>query len=368
MKDENLQKLIPLIYEASTDIEAWTDIAGKLSDVFGAAGIGVVDQPLTPSGQLFYGAARFEQAMTDKHFEEFSTPDTNLGLALVMNAPLDVPFNLLSYVDQKTFDDHPSVRALLRPQGFDKALIVTMERNEDLLSFTTVLRRTGQPDFDETDLRKLGDLSRHIKKSHKFRRFLYARDQERIAVKRRAAQSHIVHGLITLNLKGKVLDTDAGAEAILREPNGLKLRNGRLIVNTGNSSLDGDDLQAFVQTPAQHAGPLIIRGRNEVFIVLEHFPVTVSDAYTPERLCRFITMKRIRTSIAPETMIFSKAYKLTKAEARVVDALSYSDNASEAARALGITRDTIKSHLNKIYGKTGVNSLPQLMLLMGRLS
>lgn len=368
MKDKNFQCLIHQIYEASVEVEVWTDIADKLSDLFGSAAIGIVDQPLTPSGQVFEAAARFDQELRDKHFEEFNTPETNLGLALVMNAPLDVPSDIFSYVDKETFENHPSVRALLRPQNIDRALIVTLERNEGLLSFAVVMRRIGQSDFDETDLQKLGELSRHIKLSHKLRRLLYIRDQERIAAKRHAAQSHVAHGLIILNMKGKVLDADAGAEAILEEPNGLRLCKGRLSLDAVDPPLDGDDLQTFIETPAHQARPLVIKSRNGAFIVLECLPVPVGDAQVTERLCRFVTIKRIRTDIAPETAIFSKAYGLTKGEARVADALSYSDNASEAARALGITRDTMKSHLGKIYGKTGVNSLPQLMLLIGKLS
>jgi DNA-binding CsgD family transcriptional regulator len=368
MKDDEFQSLIPQIYEASTDLEGWADIADKLSDVFGSAGIGVVDQPLTPYGQVFHATSRFEQTMRDRHFEEFNTPETNLGLAMVMNAPLDIPFNCLEYVDRKTFEDHPSTRAILRPQDIDKTLIVTLERNEDLLSFAALFRRTGQPDFDEEDSRKLAEVSRHIKKSHKFRRLLHARDQQREAAKHRAARSHIAHGLVILNMKGRVLDADAGAEAIFEEPEGLRLRNGRLSLEASTPPLDGNDLQAFAEMPAEEAAPFVIRTRDGAIIILEHLPVRLSDTHVAERLCHFLTVRRIRTDIAPETVIFSKVYHLTRGEARVVDALSYSDNASEAARAIGISRDTMKSHLSRIYGKTGVNSLPQLMLLIGKLS
>jgi DNA-binding CsgD family transcriptional regulator len=368
VKDNNFQSLIPDIYEASTDIEGWTSIADRLSDLFGSAGVGVVDQPLTPSGQIFSATSRFEQTMRDRHFEEFNTPETNLGLALVVQAPLGMPTNMLAFVDQKTFEDHASTRALLRPQEIDKTLFVTLERNENLLSFAILFRRIGQPDFDETDTKNLAELSRHIKKSHKFRRLLHARDEQRDAAKHRASRSHIAHGLVILNMKGAVLDADAGAEAIFEEPDGLQLRNGRLSLEASIPPLDGNDLQAFAEMPPEQAAPLAVRTRDGAIIVLEHLPVPVSDPHVAERLCRFLTIKRIRTSVAPETVAFSKAYNLTKAEARVVDALSHADNASDAARSIGISRDTMKSHLSRIYGKTGINSLPQLMLLIGRLS
>jgi DNA-binding CsgD family transcriptional regulator len=174
--------------------------------------------------------------------------------------------------------------------------------------------------------------------------------------------------VVILNMKGRVLDADAGAEAIFEEPEGLRLRNGRLSLEASTPPLDGNDLQAFAETPAEEAAPFVIRTRDGAIIILEHLPVRLSDTHVAERLCHFLTIRRIRTDIAPETVIFSKVYHLTRGEARVVDALSYSDNASEAARAIGISRDTMKSHLSRIYGKTGVNSLPQLMLLIGKLS
>lgn len=326
MKNNDFQELIHLLYEVSTDIDRWGEIADELNTLFGCSGIAVIRQPLPPSGRFFVATSYFEQTPANRHFEDSNTPETDIGLAAVPNIPANMP------------------------------------------SFVILFRRAGQPDSDETDLEKPAELPHHIRKTQKSHRLLSTRDQERQVAMHRAPLSHIAHGLLTLDMEGKVLDTDAGADAILKEHSGLKLRDGKLLLEATDPPVNGEDLQAFIEEPAQHAATLIIRTRDEAVIVLKHMSAPAGDTQVSERLCRFLTIRRIRTHSAPETVILSKAYGLTRAESRVVNALSYSDNAAEAARAIGIKRDTMKSHLTKIYGKAGVNSLPQLMLLIGKLS
>ncbi|MCL4791972.1 MAG: helix-turn-helix transcriptional regulator, partial [Gammaproteobacteria bacterium] len=59
-----------------------------------------------------------------------------------------------------------------------------------------------------------------------------------------------------------------------------------------------------------------------------------------------------------------QAYELSKAEARVCKALLSGKSAQEAAVALNISRNTVKTHLARIFHKTGVHSQTALLQLM----
>ncbi|MBX2806114.1 MAG: hypothetical protein KTR19_09090 [Hyphomicrobiales bacterium] len=345
-------------YEESSDIDPSPGVSDKLSDLFGSSSIAILGQTLTDFGQVFSVTATFWQTLRDKHFKEINTPQTNIGLATIMVSPQDAPFNIMFFIDHKSFEQRPSTQTLL----------VTLECNEDFVSFAVLSRQTEQPDIGASDCKTLAEISRHIKKSHKFRHLLNFRDQQQNAAKLRASSSPVAHGLIILDMKGRILNADAGAEAILEEQHELRLSNGRLTLEASTSSLDNKELQAFIETPARQVEPAILTMRDGTVIILAHLPAAASDMRLEETTHRYITLKRIRTDTKPESAIFSKAYHLTRAEARVADALTCSDNASDAARSIGISRDTMKSHLSKIYGKAGVNSLPQLMLLIGKLN
>lgn len=62
------------------------------------------------------------------------------------------------------------------------------------------------------------------------------------------------------------------------------------------------------------------------------------------------------------------AFGLSKAESRVCQALLSGKSAQEAAVALHISPNTIKTHLARIFNKTGVHSQTALLQLLTRRS
>ena len=59
-----------------------------------------------------------------------------------------------------------------------------------------------------------------------------------------------------------------------------------------------------------------------------------------------------------------KTFGLSKAEARVCTTLLTGKSAQEAADALNISPNTVKTHLSRIFHKTGVHSQPALLHLL----
>jgi DNA-binding CsgD family transcriptional regulator len=55
-------------------------------------------------------------------------------------------------------------------------------------------------------------------------------------------------------------------------------------------------------------------------------------------------------------------YGLTPAELRTCESMYRSGSVDSAARALSLTRNTVRSHLKSIYAKFGVTNQGQLML------
>lgn len=62
--------------------------------------------------------------------------------------------------------------------------------------------------------------------------------------------------------------------------------------------------------------------------------------------------------------VITAQFKLTAAEARVLFALLAAEGISETAAVLGISDETVKTHLKRIYGKTGVSGQVELFKLL----
>ena len=66
--------------------------------------------------------------------------------------------------------------------------------------------------------------------------------------------------------------------------------------------------------------------------------------------------------------IIAKSYKLTPTELRVLLAIVEVGGVPEVAEALGIGNATVRTHLNRIYAKTGVNRQAALAKLVAGFS
>ena len=64
----------------------------------------------------------------------------------------------------------------------------------------------------------------------------------------------------------------------------------------------------------------------------------------------------------------AQAYKLTPMELRVLLAVVEVGGAPEVAEALGVAESTVKTHLRRTYGKTGVNRQADLVKLVAAFS
>ena len=88
-------------------------------------------------------------------------------------------------------------------------------------------------------------------------------------------------------------------------------------------------------------------------------PVRRSSLATRKVVALFVydTGERMRLSIDG----LKSLYELTEAEARVCDLLYQSRNLPEAAKILGISINTAKTHLNRSFRKVGVQSQAELV-------
>jgi DNA-binding CsgD family transcriptional regulator len=80
----------------------------------------------------------------------------------------------------------------------------------------------------------------------------------------------------------------------------------------------------------------------------------------------FVRKAALETPSPPE--IIAKTYKLTPTELRVLLALVEVGGAPEVAEALGIAGSTVKTHLARLFEKTGVGRQADLVKLVAGFS
>lgn len=169
-----------------------------------------------------------------------------------------------------------------------------------------------------------------------------------------------------MGAQGRLVQTSEALDLLLRRADGLTLRNGRL---RALEYRDDQHLQAAIagafQRDIQHYGSrslAISRGEGRRPLGVHVIPLR--HAGRPPHCLIFVQ--------DPERMIdlgeqFAPRYGLTPAQTRLALLIIAGDNLTEAARRLGTSINTCKTHLKGIYRKTGAHDRVSLLRAFGRL-
>jgi DNA-binding CsgD family transcriptional regulator len=77
-----------------------------------------------------------------------------------------------------------------------------------------------------------------------------------------------------------------------------------------------------------------------------------------------VFVRKVSMTASYPTEAAARQFRLTPSEARVLDAVLKVSGVSEIAEALGISEATVKTHLQNIFGKTGVRRQADLIKLV----
>ena len=257
----------------------------------------------------------------------------------------------------------PQVRAsrffteYLAPQGIVDNLAVNLIKRENMVATIAVLRKGDAPPFDSNDLAEMRELVPHLRRAV----FLssYRIRQANLVDAYRQSAHGARDGLVLLDDTGRVLDLGpeierltgfASAEAATRSAFGKALEKA---MRADKPVLHEFEPSRGVKTRLLLQSQLLERN---LFGDLIEGP-GAAHAVSVTALDR-------RWGLAHESI--AAAHKLTPSEARVLKDVLTNGEMTGTPERLGMARATSRSHLHRIYAKTGTNGFPGLCLLAHR--
>jgi DNA-binding CsgD family transcriptional regulator len=174
--------------------------------------------------------------------------------------------------------------------------------------------------------------------------------------------------VVLTDSEGSVLYANEAAERMF-VAGGPILRQGK-VIQTQNPSIGGALLQAIasaasdVSVGSKGIGlPVSATGKPPaVAYVLPLTQGTARAAFRPACAAVFVSTT---TSASPlPEAVLATLFELTPAEARVLLTIGSGMNPSKSAVSLGVSENTLKTHLNRIYAKTGKSRQADLVKLV----
>jgi DNA-binding CsgD family transcriptional regulator len=358
-------RFLDLVYDAATEPEHWSSVLTELSDLTGSQGGVLFGQSTRKvffdyNGRLDVDRIRVYQ---DQHLSNvWSEYMFRQPVGRLVGSDEIVPLSTL----QKTafFDD------ILRPQDLGHSIMAKLFGDDDFHGAFNICRSERQGPMDEGGRRLISAVVPHLRRSVALG---FRLDGYR-AIQRAeyAVLDRIASGVILLDQRNRILYVNAAARLLSLDGGALLLRGGTLRARSLAHAKRFDDLILAAQRGIPASAMSIPRiGDAQLLTVLiscvrgrdiERF----ADMNMPEAAVLVFIVDPVNSSSVSISWLMD-AFGLTPAEARVALAASTGAAIPIVARSLQLSQNTIKTHLRRVYAKTGTGRQAELARVIASL-
>jgi DNA-binding CsgD family transcriptional regulator len=361
-------RLLDAVYDAATDQQLWRSVLTQIADLTGSQGGVLFGQSFGAATVYFDYNGRLSEECTAVYKERHVQNPWNVAMesqpvGRVVLSDSVVP--LVSLQQSLFFDE------VLRPQDVAHNAMVALAAKNDFLVAFNICRSLRQGPIGDHARALLEQLVPHMRRSIGlgFRIDGYrAMQQGEYRVLDRLSS-----GVVLLDRRARILYANAAARALDTSDGPLRLRDRTVATHLSSHAQRLGSLirAALGGVPASSMSvPRLHDGQLLTILVLSVRGQDVgrlADLRMPDAaVLLFIVDPANRAGVSP-TLIMD-AYGLTPAEARVALATSSGLGIPEAALQLSLSPNTIKTHLRRVFAKTGTAGQGELTRLMTSLN
>jgi DNA-binding CsgD family transcriptional regulator len=258
----------------------------------------------------------------------------------------------------------------LRPLRIEYAAFALLERTGDREATVGLYRGPDKQKFRISELDLLRFLTPHIRRA--FNLHLHFSDLKQHSAGMEAALNGFGSGVVILDTSGKIFVLNRCATSILGQNDGLITVRGELraehpLESARLTKLIYEARTTSAGTGLSAGGSLLIsratRPSLQVVVTpVRNLPVNVLGS---AGAIAFISDPNQRTRPAQD--VLRALFGLTPAECGVALLIADGNSTRDIAQTLGVSGNTLKSHMASIYAKTNTSRQSQLMRLLLRL-
>lgn len=359
------------IYDCALDPEAWPDALARIATLCESC-----------NSTMFLGPARKEQSLRIvTHGLDPAYLRLYLGKYAAMN-PLFAagfyfgvgePHTLAMLVDREEFEESRFYREWCAPQELGDLIGFIALRSERGGGAFSVMRRLADRRYDAEDLELVRILSPHICRAVAISNVLEARSVTLGLLE--TTLDGLSTAVFLTRRDGRILYMNTAAEHVLRTRTALRSVGSVLSASDAaadrilKSAISGPPPSLSVQPmTADHGIALPAQGEDggllATVLPLDQGRRTPDDPVYSAAVAVFVQDPE-RAAPLPAAAL-ARLYGLTPGELRVALAMAPGLGPQEAADMLGIGLNTVKTHLQRLFDKTGTTRQSELMVLLAR--
>jgi DNA-binding CsgD family transcriptional regulator len=364
---EQLSALIGEIYDAALDPALWPQVLPKSAQFVGG-----------PAASLFYKDAasksgdfacdcgidpHYRQLYFDKYIK--LDPLTIGHFFAEVEQPVAV-------ADIMSYDEFLETRAYQewgRPQGLVDVLNVALDKTATSAAMYCVFRHARDGRVDEQMRQRMRLIVPHLRRAVLIGKVIDLKAAEADSLA--DSVDGINAGMFLVDASARIVHANASGHAMLAQGSVLRAVGGKLLTKDASAEQALNEVYAMAERGDAAVGakgiaiPLTaIEGTRYVAHVL---PLTSGArrraGATYAAAAAVFVHKAALDTPSPQEVI-AKLYKLTPTELRVLLAIMQVGGVSEVAETLGIAESTVRTHLLRLFAKTGAKRQSDLIKLV----
>jgi DNA-binding CsgD family transcriptional regulator len=355
-------------YEAAISGEGWSEILEELKTNLNAAAIALIDYAPRASGGFIHRSVGLKPKFVDSYAKTHAAQDVwmkRLGFA----GGVSVAIRGEELGPEHLFVGSDFYQQWLAPQELFHSMLFALMRQGESHIVCVALRSESDGRFRDDATKTFARECAHLSRALKIHGILTRTTTERDAAL--AALDQIPVGVIIVDDTGRVLDSNHVANEILSANDGLIVDRSGLRGHTREATLSLQDLIETAIDPHRMSHPDMIdtvlldrpSGGPSLAVTIGHLPM-VNRFLGTDRRAAAIYVTDPQNPFELDSSKLRRLYKLTPAEARLAAHLAQGSRLEDAAVDLGVSLNTVRTHLKRIFSKTGTDRQAELVRLI----
>lgn len=355
---DKIEKVLDLIYDAAADNDLWPHALTAIADLTRSEGGVLYGQSLTAGRIYFDFNGRLNEECNRAYQERHMQNPWSLHMESQPVGRLVLSDEAVSLAELQASAFYDEV---LRPQEIAHNGMMALAARRDFRAAFNMCRSVRRGPFDPDEQRLLESLSPHLCRSVT----LGFRIDGYLAMQHAAFNvlDRLADGVVVLDRKAHVLFANAAARR-MAEDGSLRLHQSIGTASPAHSQRLNELIRAALLGAA--GGTMSLpRGPDGRLLTILVSSIRgkdlgrLSDAGVKDAAVLLFAIDPTNRRSIPLGQIMD-AYGLTHAEARVALAVSSGNTVLEAAQSLGLSPNTIKTHLRRVFAKTATGRQAEL--------
>ncbi len=358
LSNEKMSQLTDDIYDAALDGGQWIHVLEQLAQSFGAssAHLSEEDFAMTQGRLVSYGT----DPAYAKSYADYYVSRNVLWKEMVRRSLYEVMTNriVMPIEDLRRTEFYND---FLRPQDGEEILVGVALRQSDAAVNLTLWRPERLGAWEAKHMEAIAALTPHLRRALQVSRYLG--DLKVVGELASEALHQFDQGIVVVGERTKVLFANRAAEALFAAGDGLSVELQRL---RAARAVDTAVLHELIGNAAEKGigGSLVISREERPSLIANVVPVRAGrDRHNVAQPSAIILIRDLERPTKLSLTAFARHFGLTPAQTALAQEMIKADGVAAAAKRLGISYATARTHLVQIFQKTGTCRQSELVRL-----